>query len=177
MLFRSPDKMTYWFRLDPRARWSDGQPVVADDVVASWSFYMDKGLNDPPLPLMFGKFEKPVAESKYIVRVKANKNSWRNFLYFSNSMYIFPAHILKSLDGATFIKDYNYKLFPGSGQYITGETGDVEKGKFVRLRRRKDYWAENDRRNIGTGNFDELRTIVVRDRNLEFEMFKKGDLD
>src|SRR5262249_44290873 len=33
----SPDKMTYWFRIDPNARWSDGQPVVADDVVATWS--------------------------------------------------------------------------------------------------------------------------------------------
>ena len=31
----SPDKMTYRFRLDPNARFSDGQPVIADDVVAS----------------------------------------------------------------------------------------------------------------------------------------------
>lgn len=172
----SPDKMTYWFRIDPRARWSDGQPVVADDVVASWSFYMDKGLADPPLPLIFGKFDKPVAESKYIVRVKTNKVSWRNFLYFSNSMWIFPAHVLKTLDGERFIKEYNYKMMPGSGPYIINES-DVEKGKFIRMRRRKDYWAENDRRNIGSYNFDELRTGVVRDRNLEFEMFKKGDLD
>src|SRR5687767_1083571 len=34
----SDDRMTYRFRIDPNARFSDGQPVVADDVVASWAF-------------------------------------------------------------------------------------------------------------------------------------------
>ena len=40
-------RMTYRFRIDPNARWSDGQPVVADDVVATWTLMMDKGLQDP----------------------------------------------------------------------------------------------------------------------------------
>ena len=43
----SPDKLTYRFRIDPNARWSDGQPVVADDVVATWTLMMDKGLQEP----------------------------------------------------------------------------------------------------------------------------------
>ena len=33
----SPDKLTYRFRINPNARWSDGQPVTADDVVATWN--------------------------------------------------------------------------------------------------------------------------------------------
>ena len=65
----SPDKMTYRFRLNPNARWSDGQPVVADDIVATWNLFVDKGLQDPSRFAQFTKFEKPVAESKYIVRV------------------------------------------------------------------------------------------------------------
>ena len=40
----SADKSTYRFRINPNARWADGQPVIADDVVASWTFRMDKGL-------------------------------------------------------------------------------------------------------------------------------------
>jgi ABC-type transport system substrate-binding protein len=63
----SPDKMTYRFRINPNARWSDGEPVVADDVVATWTLIMDKGLQAPMDQLVFEKFEKPVAESKYIV--------------------------------------------------------------------------------------------------------------
>ena len=172
----SDDKLTYRFRIDPNARWSDGQPVVADDVVATWQFMMDKGLQDPSNQLVFGKFEKPVAESKYIVRVKSTLLNWRNFMYFAGSMYIAPAHVLKNVNGAAYVKDYNFKLLPGSGPYVVNEP-DIAKGRSVTIRRRQDYWAEKQRRNVGLNNFDEIREIVVRDQNLAFEMFKKGDLD
>ncbi len=172
----SPDKMTFRFRIDPNARWSDGQPVVADDVVATWSFMMDPTLQDPSNVLVFGKFEKPVAESKYIVRVKAKELNWRNFLYFSQAMPLFPAHVLKSVNGAAYIKDYNFKMLPGTGPYEVRDA-DVIKGKSLTIRRRNGYWADNIRRNVGGNNFDNITEIVVRDRKLATEMFKKGDLD
>jgi microcin C transport system substrate-binding protein len=171
----SADKSTYRFRIDPNARWADGQPVTADDVVATWTFKMDKGLQDPSNQMTFGKFEKPVAESKYILSVKSKALNWRNFLYFTG-MSIMPAHILKSVDGAAYLKDYNFKMIPGSGPYRLDEA-DIVKGKSVSVRRRTDYWAEKHRRNVGLNNFDEVREIVVRDQKLAFEMFKKGDLD
>ena len=172
----SPDKLTYRFRLNPNARWSDGQPVTADDVVATWSFAMDKGLQAPMTALVFQKFEKPVAESRYIVRVKSKVLNWRNFMYFAQSLPILPAHVLKTVDGAAYLKEYNFKLLPGTGPYRVDEA-DVVKGKSVTIRRRHDYWAEKQRRIAGTGNFEEIREVVVRDQNLAFEMFKKGDLD
>lgn len=172
----SEDRLTYRFRIDPNARWSDGQPVVADDIVASWEFIMDDGLQDPSSQLVFGKFKKPVAESKYIVRVESTELNWRNFLYFAGSLYIVPAHVLAKVDGATYLKEYNFKLLPGSGPYVVNET-DVDKGQSVTIRRRPDYWAADYRRNVGVGNFDEVREIVVRDQTLAFEMFKRGDLD
>ena len=49
----SADKSIYRFRVDPNARWADGQPVTAEDVVASWSFWMDKGINDPSMLVTF----------------------------------------------------------------------------------------------------------------------------
>ena len=171
----SPDRLTYRYRIDPNARWSDGQPVTADDVVATWMFKMDKGVQDPSNQLVFGKFEKPIAESKYIVSVKSTVLNWRNFLYFSG-MSILPAHVLKTIDGAAYLKDFNFKLMPGTGPYRVNDA-DIIKGKSVSLRRRTDYWAEKQRRNVGLNNVDEIREIVVRDPKLAFEMFKKGDLD
>jgi len=172
----SPDKLTYRFRINPNARFSDGQAVTADDVVASWSFVMDKGLQEPMSQLVFAKFDKPVAESKYIVRVKCNQLNWRNFLYFAANLPVLPSSILKTTDGASYVKQYNFKLLPGTGPY-TLRDADVVKGKSLSLRRRTDYWAAGHRRNIGLANFDEIRETVVRDDNLSFEMFKKGDLD
>jgi microcin C transport system substrate-binding protein len=168
--------MTYRFRIDPNARFSDGQPVTADDVIASWSLMVDKGLQDPMAELVYVKYEKPVAESKYIVRVTSKVLNWRNFLYFAASMPILPAHVLKTVNGDRYVKEYNFKLLPGTGPYVINEA-DVVKGRSLTIRRRKDYWAENVRRNIGSNNFDEIREIVVRDQKLAIEMFKRGDLD
>jgi microcin C transport system substrate-binding protein len=172
----SEDRLTFRYRINPNARFSDGQPVTAGDVVASWAFLMDETLQDPSARLVYSKFERPVAESKYIVRVKSRDLNWRNFLYFSGSMYILPAHVLKTINGATYLKEYNYKLLPGSGAYTVREA-DIAKGQSVTIRRRSDYWADKHRRNVGLNNFDEIREIVVRDENLAFEMFKRGDID
>jgi microcin C transport system substrate-binding protein len=173
----SPDKMTYRYRINPNARFSDGTPVTSEDVVASYDFRMDKTLQSPMTRLNLEKLDRPVAESKYIVRVHAKKLNWRNFLEFStNSMLIFPAHVLKALTGEKYIKDYNYKLLPGTGPYVINDS-DLDKGKTITVRRRNDYWAAKARANVGLNNFDELRFVVVRDENLAFEMFKKGDLD
>jgi microcin C transport system substrate-binding protein len=171
----SDDKMTFRFRMNPNARFSDGQPVTAEDVVATFDFQMDPTLQSPSNQLVFGKLERPKAESKYIVSVRAKELNWRNFLYFSG-MRIFPAHILKAVNGETYLKEYNYKLLPGSGPYTILEA-DIDRGRSITARRRKDYWAEKTRANVGTGNFDELRFVTVRDENLAFEMFKKGELD
>jgi microcin C transport system substrate-binding protein len=171
----SADRATYRFRIDPNARWADGEPVVAEDVVATWDFQTDKGLQDPSAQLTYGKFERPVAESKYVVRVQSKVLNWQNFLAFS-TMQILPAHLLKNVDGAKYLADYNFKLLPGSGPYRVDDA-DVVKGNSVSLRRRSDYWAEHVRRNVGLNNFDEIREVVVRDRGLTFEQFKKGDLD
>lgn len=171
----SADKMTYRFRINPNARFSDGTPVTAEDVVATYDFRMDPTLQSPSSQLTFGKLERPVAESKYIVRVKAKQLNWRNFLYFSG-MAIFPAHVLKTINGDKYLKEYNFKLLPGSGPYTIREQ-DVVKGQTITARRRPDYWAPKDRANVGMYNFDEIRFSVVRDENLAFEMFKRGDLD
>ncbi|HEX4998182.1 MAG TPA: extracellular solute-binding protein [Terriglobia bacterium] len=171
----SPDKMTYRFRINPNARFSDGMPVTADDVVATYKFLTDKTLESPSSLLTYSKMETPVAESKYIVRVHAKELNWRNFLYFG-SMAILPAHVLKTVNGAAYLKDYNFKIMPGSGPYTIREE-DITKGKSISARRRSDYWAAKARANVGMYNFDEIRFAVVRDENLAFEMFKKGDLD
>jgi microcin C transport system substrate-binding protein len=172
----SPDKLTYRFRIDPNARFSNGMAVTADDVVASWVFHTDKGLQDLYFYTEFNKLEKPVAESKYIVRIKAKDLLWSNFLMAAIGLRVFPAEILKKLNGASYLRDYNFKLLPGTGPY-TVEESDIKKGTSVSIRRRNDYWGAKNRANVGMYNIDELRFVVVRDENLAFEMFKRGDLD
>jgi len=172
----SDDRLTYRFRLNPNARFSDGEPVLADDVVASWRLVMDESLNEPNQRLLFEKFDPPVAESPYIVRVTSRELNWQNFFNLVYYLPILPAHALATVDGATYLRDYNVRMLPGSGPYIVGE-GDVVAGQTISLRRRTDYWAAQHRRNIGAANFDELRYITIRDQALALERFKRGDFD
>jgi len=171
----SADKLTYRFRLDPNARFSNGEPVTANDVVASFKFLMDKGLQERG-QILFRVFDTPVAESKYIVRVHAKELNWQNLMHFATQVPVFPSSVLNTIDGARYLKEYNFKVIPGSGPYTINDA-DVVKGKTISIRRRKDYWAEHQRRNVGANNFDEFRETTVRDQNLVLQMFKRGDLD
>ena len=156
-------------------RFADGSPLTADDVVATWKLNIDKTIQDPLRNTLYGKYEEPVAESKYIVRVKAKEPGWTGLYYFSG-LPIYSARSIKGLTGTDYVRTYNDKMLPGTGPYSVGPM-DLDKGNSVHIRRRKDYWADAYRRNVGSNNFDEIRNVVVRDRNLEFEMVKRGDLD
>ena len=136
--FVSDDKRTFRFRINPDARWSDGVPVTAVDIVATWDLKMDETILEPSEQLVYGKFERPVAEAKYIVSVRAKTVNWRNFLYFS-TMAIMPNHVLKDLDGTAFLEEYTFSMVTGSGPYIIPEDKIVNQESFTVVRR-DDYW-------------------------------------
>jgi microcin C transport system substrate-binding protein len=171
----SDDLSLYRFRLNPNARFSDGMPVTAEDVVASWDLVMDPNTQEPNYRSIFERYERPVAASKYIVSVRSKEPSWRN-LGDLTGLWIMPAQIIRTLKEGTYLRDYNFTLMPGSGPYTITDQ-DIDRGNRITVRRRTDYWAEQSRAGVGLFNFDEITEIVVRDRNLAFEMAKRGDLD
>jgi microcin C transport system substrate-binding protein len=171
----SDDLSLYRFRLNPNARFSDGAPVTAEDVVASYDLVMDPNTQEPNFSSTFERYERPVAESKYIVSVRSKEPSWRN-LGDLTMLWIMPAKVIRTLEEGTYLRDYNFVLMPGSGPYVVREE-DIDRGNRITIRRRDNYWAEKHRANVGLYNFDEITEIVVRDRNLAFEMAKRGDLD
>lgn len=171
----SEDKMTFRFRIDPRARWSDGKPIVADDVLATFDKHMDPTLLSPSDLLTFGKFHRPVAVSKYIVEVKAKDKNWRNFLYFAGSV-ILPAHEIKDITGTEYLDKYNYKFTAVSGPYMVHQE-DIKSEQSVTVTRRDDFWARDFPENKGLYNFSKIRFIVVRDEQLAKERLIKGEID
>ncbi|MEZ5974492.1 MAG: extracellular solute-binding protein [Planctomycetota bacterium] len=170
----SDDKSTYTFRINPEAKWNDGRPVVADDVVATWKLLMDERLLMPSNATVFGKFEEPKALSKYIVEVKVKEESWRNLIYFSG-MGIFPAHQI-SIPGDEYLREFQNKYTALSGPY-TLKDEDVQLNQSLTLTRRNDWWAEGNPAYQGLFNFDAYQFTVIQDYTIAFERAKKGDLD
>ena len=172
----SDDKMTFEFRINPDARWWDGMPVTSDDVIATWDLRMDETILSPAEQITYGKFERPIAKSKYIVSVKAKSVNWRNFLYFS-TMALHPNHILKDLDGTAFLEEYAFSVIPGTGPYIL-EGKNIKNQESYTFERRKDYWDINSPFNRYKFNFDKIKVSVVKDNDaLQYEKFKKGEQD
>lgn len=172
----SADKSEYEFRIDPNARWADGKPVVAADVLATFNLLTDEGIQQPATnDTYLANFEQPVAVSKYIVKVKLKKPNWRAPSFFAG-MSLFPAHVIEKTDGAGYIKKFQYEMLMGTGPYEM-DLNQSKQGEIIVLKRRPNYWAENYPRNKGANNFDEWRFIAVSDERLQLEQFLKGEYD
>ena len=172
----SDDKMEFYFRINPNARWSDGQEVTADDVIASYDIRMDETILMPSTQITYGKIERPEAISKYIVKVKSKNLNWRNMLYFGG-MVILPEHYLKDLDGTAYLEEYNFKMLPGTGPYLIRDE-DIINQESYSLVRRDDWWSQDHPTNRYMYNFDRITVNVVKDNpTLEFEKMKKGESD
>lgn len=171
----SEDKSTYRFRINPKARFSNGEEVTAEDVVASWKIRMDPTLRDPSALITFGKLHEPKAVSKYIVEVKVKEESWRNFLYFSG-MVVFPASVIGKLTGEEYLDQYQFAYVPGSGPY-TVHPEDIVQGKSISISRRDDYWDDEAPARRGLYNIGTYEYSIVKDPGLAFEKVKKGEID
>ncbi|MEA3307060.1 MAG: ABC transporter substrate-binding protein [Elusimicrobiota bacterium] len=172
----SEDKRKFSFHINPKARWSDGTRVSAEDVVASWEFRVREDIKDPYSIMMWqDNFEKPIRESKYVVSVKTKKLNWRLFLYFGR-MDIYQAEEMRALSGEEYLKNYNWKMQMGSGPYEL-RPENIKKDYYLAVTKRGNYWAEHERRNIGLNNFDKIMWRIILDRELAFEKLKKGEID
>lgn len=174
----SDDKKTYTFRIDPRSKFSDGTPVTADDVVASYDIHADPTIEDPTTNERFSAgFERPVKISPLMVSVKAKKESWRSLIDFSNGLYIFPSKYLNKLGGGKdFLAKYKDDMIPGTGPY-TLDKSQTKEGELLVMKRRTDWWSKDDPGVVGVYNFDELRFPIVLDEKLLLEKAKKGEVD
>ncbi|MFT4538610.1 MAG: microcin C transport system substrate-binding protein [Planctomycetota bacterium] len=171
----SEDKSKYTFRINPDARWSDGKEVTSVDVVATYRLYMDDGLLFPSNKVVYGRFEEPVAESKYIVSVQVREESWRNFMYFAASMMIMPAHQI-SIPGEEYLSEFQNKYHAVTGPYTLDEE-NLEMNRAVSLIRRDDWWDKDNPAWVGMWNIDEFKFLVISERLMAFEKSKKGELD
>lgn len=167
------DKLSFFFELDERAKWADGNPVVAADIVATWRLYTDPDIEDPFSNDFYSKYEEPVAVTDRIVMIKSKLLNWRAFMS-AGFMTILPGHILSKMNGKKYLEEYQFKMMLGSGPYSYDSAKVNEE---IILSRRKDWWQKDLPRTQGYYNFDKLQFIFISDENLIKEKFKKGELD
>jgi peptide/nickel transport system substrate-binding protein len=163
-----PDRTYVTFELDPRAKFADGMPVTAADVIFSWRLLRDHGR--PNYRTYYLKVTAATALTDRTVRFDLTGNTDRELPLILGLMPILPRH---AVDPDRFEET---SLAPplGSGPYVVA---DVDPGHSVTLRRNPDYWGRNLPVNRGLWNFDTIRLDFYRDASSHFEGFKKGLYD
>jgi microcin C transport system substrate-binding protein len=162
------------FGLRAAARFHDGKPVTADDVIFSL------GLLKKASP-HFSTYYKDVVSAEKTganeVTFKFSVKDNRELPQIVGQMPVLPKHWWegKRADGsARDIMKSSLELPLGSGAY---KVKAFEAGKFITYERVKDWWAKDLPVAKGQWNFDELTFTYFRDRTPAFETFKTGDLD
>ena len=156
------------FHLDPRARFSDGKSVLAEDVLFSWALLRDKGR--PNHRQYYAKVAKAEALDPLTVRFDFGGTKDRELPLILGLMPVLPQH---AVDVATF-EETSMTPPVGSGPY---RVSAVNPGASVTLTHNPDYWGRDLPANRGLWNFDEIRLDFYREANGQFEAFKRGLYD
>lgn len=137
----SKNGLHYTFYLNPKARWSDGKPVTAKDVV-----FTEKLVTNPSFPAT------GVTSQQYIKTIKATnkyqvditlKSVYAPFLRFYGSSYVVPQHILGSMDPASISKNVQWSRQPvGSGPF---KITQYAAGDHITETAVKNWWMGNNR--------------------------------
>ncbi|WP_421200986.1 extracellular solute-binding protein [Aeromonas enteropelogenes] len=168
-----PDNKTLYFRINPKARWSDGKPVTADDWLFALKMLRSKEINDPWYNNYYSTQITDVTKfDDHTLAITSGSEKSRQDLLDSLPFTPVPSHAIKLT--ANWVKEYNWKVLPVTGAYRIGE---VKKGKSVTLERVKDWWGDEERYFQHRFNPDRIEIKVLRDQNIAWQHFLRGDLD
>lgn len=165
---KAPDNSYVRFILNPKARFHDGTPVTAEDVIFTFNILLEKG--DPMYRHYYADVAQVVAEDKLRVRFDFKHKDNRELPLILGQIQVLPKHWWATRD---FSKgDLEPPL--GSGPYRIGK---VAPGSAVTFERVKDWWAKDLPVTRGLYNFDRIQIDFYRDSQVALEAFKAGQFD
>lgn len=162
------------YRLNPKARWHDGTPITAADVV--WSFQKLKEIS-PSYNRYYANVTEAVALSDHKVEFRFDQSGNRELPHIMGDLAVLPKHWWEGEDAAGRKRDISQPTLEiplGSGAY---EIESVDPGSRLVWKRVEDYWAAALPVNVGRNNFDRLVYTYFTDDNAEFLAFKKGGVE
>lgn len=163
---RMPDERDWIeFRLNPAAKFSNGDPLTVDDVIFSLETIRDHGR--PPFARWYSKIEKFEKTGERTVKLHFANGDDRELPLL---VALAPIFNHRTTDPESFDET---TLTPpvGTGPYVFAE---IDPGRRTVYERRQDYWAKDLPQKKGFDNFDEVVVDYYRDYNALQEAFRKG---
>jgi microcin C transport system substrate-binding protein len=164
----APDKSWIIYNLRPEARWHDGKPITADDVVFTFNTLIEKG--HPQYRYYYADVAGVEKLDERRVKFQFKHGGNRELPVIMGQLPVLPKHWWESRNFE------NVLLEPplGSGPY---KLGKFDLGRSYTMERVPDYWGKDLPINVGTDNYDQVRVTYFKDPEIQMEAFKAGTLD
>ncbi len=169
-----PDHSWVAYRLRPEARWHDGTPVTAEDVI--FSFESWKKL-DPELSAYYRHVVKAERIGEREVSFTFDSAGNRELPLIVGELTVLPKLWWQASDKNGNKRDISVTTLEpplGAGPY---RIKDFVPGRSVAYERVKDYWGDRFNVNVGQNNFEEIRFEYFRDSTVALEAFKGDQID
>ncbi|ESZ44675.1 extracellular solute-binding protein [Mesorhizobium sp. RSR565B] len=160
-----PERKWIEFHLNPKAKWSDGEPVTPDDVLFTYDVFTDKGR--PPYRDRMSLIAKLEKTGDHSVRFTFNDKANRETPLIIALTPIIPKH---AFNKDTFDKT-TLKPVIGSGPYTIDK---VQPGQRIVFKRNPNYWGKDIPSKRGFDNYDQITIEYFLNANAKTEAFKKG---
>jgi len=162
------DRSWVIFHLRPEARWHDGEPVTAEDVVFSYKALVEQG---SPL---YSRYYADVTEAKALdqwrVKFSFGEGTNKELPLILGQLQVFPKHYWGDRDFSKTTMEPPVT----SGPY---RIKSMDPGRSITYERVDDYWAKDLPVNRGRFNFGLMRYDYYRDATVALTAFKSGEYD
>ena len=164
------DRKSLVYKIRYSARFSDGEPVTAEDFVFSFDL-VNTPQYDPRYKQYFAAIKDVRKLDKYKVKFIFSREN-QEVPLLAGQLPILPKHVYGAED-KNFSTDFDKKAV-GSGPYVVE---DYEFGKYITLRRNPDWWGRDLAKAQGMYNFDTITARVYRTSVSRKQAFKGGEFD
>lgn len=172
---RSADDYSWvTYRLRASARWHDGKPVTADDVIFSFNTFKE---HRPDLAAYYRHVTKAEKSGEREVTFTFDGPGNRELPQIVGQLEILPKHWWEGTDKNGKKRDVTQTTLEpplGSGPYRIKEFAP---GRNVVYEKVTDYWGKDLNVSIGANNFEQIRFEYFRDMTVALEAFKGDQLD
>ncbi|VWC13324.1 peptide ABC transporter substrate-binding protein [Burkholderia lata] len=169
----APDRRSVTFHLNPRARFSNGDRVTADDVKFSFDTLKSKQAA-PQFGAYFAEIAKAVVVDPATVRFEF-RSANRELPLIAGGVPVFSRKWGLRADGSRIPFDQLAFEQPiGSGPYLIDH---YDNGRTITYRRNPAYWGADLPVRVGTNNFERIVYKLYGDGVARLEAFKAGEYD
>ena len=162
------DELSATFHINPRAKFSDGEPITAEDVKYSFDTLMSKEAH-PQFRVYYADVESAVVIDRLTVRFNF-KNKNRELHMIIGEIPVFSRQWASE---HAFAKTDDTRPV-ASGPYIVDK---YERGKSIVYVKNPDYWAKDLPVRKGMYNFEKITYKYYKDSTIALEAFKAGEFD